>query len=178
MILAISGLSGSGKTTIAKKLSEQINFPIITTCTTRPMRPGEEHGKDYYFMTDEDFSNESILAEEHFNVAGGHIWKYGIREKDVCKNNCIVVLTPKGIADLKKSKHEILDIMVTVEDSIRKKRIFDRKDNQSIDEIERRDRDDKAIFKNYKPMMEINNDNRDIDDTIKTLQKMIIFYKK
>jgi guanylate kinase len=56
MMLVISGPSGGGKDTIAALLDEE--DPYISRCitaTTRPMRPGEEDGVDYYFMQKDDF---------------------------------------------------------------------------------------------------------------------------
>ena len=43
MIFVISGLSGSGKSTIAKKLSEKTGIEMVIQYTTRPIRPGEKN---------------------------------------------------------------------------------------------------------------------------------------
>lgn len=55
-IIIITAPSGSGKTTIVKRLLE--SYPklafSISACTRNP-RPGEQHGKDYYFLKEEDF---------------------------------------------------------------------------------------------------------------------------
>ena len=51
MIYVITGLSGSGKTTIAKEVSKKTNLPLVTTATTRPMRPGEKNSIDYWFLS-------------------------------------------------------------------------------------------------------------------------------
>ncbi len=55
-LIVLSAPSGSGKTSIAKVLLQR--FPFMTfsvSATTRPMRPGEVHARDYYFLTKEDF---------------------------------------------------------------------------------------------------------------------------
>lgn len=51
-IFVVSGPSGAGKGTILKRLRE-VCPSIVTTvsCTTRSPRPGEENGKDYYFLS-------------------------------------------------------------------------------------------------------------------------------
>ncbi|HRP90068.1 MAG TPA: guanylate kinase [Edaphocola sp.] len=63
-ILIITAPSGSGKSTIIKSLLEQ--FPqlkfSISACT-RSAREGEEHGKDYYFISPEDFKQKIINNE-------------------------------------------------------------------------------------------------------------------
>ena len=55
--LILTGPSGSGKTTIAQRLLSA--FPQLTlsiSATTRPPRPGEVHGRDYYFLSEEAFN--------------------------------------------------------------------------------------------------------------------------
>jgi guanylate kinase len=56
LMLALSSPSGAGKTTLSRMLLE--SDPMITmsvSATTRKARPGEVHGRDYYFVTTEDF---------------------------------------------------------------------------------------------------------------------------
>jgi len=55
-IVIITAPSGSGKTTLVKRLLQacpQLSFSI-SACTRNP-RPNEEHGKDYYFYSEQDF---------------------------------------------------------------------------------------------------------------------------
>nr|WP_298876208.1 guanylate kinase [uncultured Mogibacterium sp.] len=54
-LFVISGPSGAGKGTICKKLLESVDISISTSMTTRSPRPGEVDGKDYYFVTVEEF---------------------------------------------------------------------------------------------------------------------------
>jgi guanylate kinase len=54
--IILSSPSGGGKTTIAHELlSERKDCGYSVSCTTRPPRPAEEHGRDYYFVSPEDF---------------------------------------------------------------------------------------------------------------------------
>ena len=56
LMLALSSPSGAGKTTLSRMLLE--SDPMITmsvSATTRLPRPGEVHGRDYYFINTEDF---------------------------------------------------------------------------------------------------------------------------
>jgi guanylate kinase len=64
-IIVITAPSGSGKTTLVKRLLQtcpQLAFSI-SACTRTP-RPGEEHGKDYYFYSEEDF--KKLIEENAF----------------------------------------------------------------------------------------------------------------
>ncbi|WOL14700.1 guanylate kinase 2, chloroplastic/mitochondrial [Canna indica] len=56
IIVVISGPSGVGKDAIIKKLQEvREGIHFVVTATSRPQRPGEVDGKDYYFVSKEEF---------------------------------------------------------------------------------------------------------------------------
>ena len=58
MMFVLSSPSGSGKTTLTKKLAENDkNFSISISHTTRKPRPNEVDGKDYYFVSKQEFEN-------------------------------------------------------------------------------------------------------------------------
>ena len=60
MLIVLSGPSGVGKGTVRKAIFAQDNnkFDYSVSMTTRQMRPGEVNGKDYYFVTKEEFERE------------------------------------------------------------------------------------------------------------------------
>ncbi|HTL34477.1 MAG TPA: guanylate kinase [Kofleriaceae bacterium] len=69
--MIVSSPSGAGKTTLTKRLLEefkgQLEFSV--SYTTRPMRTGEVHGKDYWFVSTENFEimvREGEFAEHAF----------------------------------------------------------------------------------------------------------------
>jgi guanylate kinase len=73
LLILISAPSGGGKTTLCELLLQTL--PGITravTSTTRAPRPGEEHGRDYYFFTPEEFQRRAAAGEflEHATVFG------------------------------------------------------------------------------------------------------------
>lgn len=54
--MVLSAPSGGGKSTIARKLVQgRDDVAFSVSATTRPVRPGEADGKDYYFLSDEEF---------------------------------------------------------------------------------------------------------------------------
>lgn len=84
-LIVLSAPSGSGKTTIARAIMQK--FPAIVfsvSATTRQQRSGEQHGKDYYFLSREEFERR---------VNGGHLveWEeiygdlYGTLKSEVDK---------------------------------------------------------------------------------------------
>jgi guanylate kinase len=55
-LIVLSAPSGCGKTTIAKAILERHpEFLFSVSATTRPMRTGEVHGKDYFFLSKQEF---------------------------------------------------------------------------------------------------------------------------
>ena len=83
MVLVISGPSGVGKDTVwqlAKPCLE--TFERAITCTTRPRRPHEVEGKDYFFVSDEEF-DRLIREDELIEWAHVHGYRYGVPESSV-----------------------------------------------------------------------------------------------
>ncbi|MAL79940.1 MAG: guanylate kinase [Sneathiella sp.] len=57
LMLVLSSPSGAGKTTISRALLQEDDQLVMSvSATTRPRRPGEEHGRDYYFIEPVDFN--------------------------------------------------------------------------------------------------------------------------
>ena len=55
-VFVITGTSGEGKSTLAKRLVERVpELRLAVSATTRPRRPGEEDGRDYWFLSDKEF---------------------------------------------------------------------------------------------------------------------------
>lgn len=56
VMLILSSPSGAGKTTLAERiLARDPHIALSISATTRPPRPGEKHGEDYYFVSQEEF---------------------------------------------------------------------------------------------------------------------------
>jgi guanylate kinase len=72
ILLIVSGPSGSGKTTLCRRLAESGEVHYSISCTTRLPRAGEENGRDYHFLTQEDFSSRLTAGDflEHATVHG------------------------------------------------------------------------------------------------------------
>ncbi len=64
-VVVLSGPSGSGKTTIVHRLLKESPVPLAmsVSATTRPKRPGEVDGVDYYFLTPEEFERRRAAGE-------------------------------------------------------------------------------------------------------------------
>ncbi|TMM22590.1 MAG: guanylate kinase [Actinobacteria bacterium] len=64
-VFVITGTSGEGKSTLARELVKRLpELELAVSATTRPQRPGEQDGRDYWFVSEDEF--EKRLAEGDF----------------------------------------------------------------------------------------------------------------
>ena len=71
LMVVLSSPSGAGKTTLTRKLlADHPDMAMSISATTRPMRPGEEEGKDYFFIDKTRFGELEAAGEflEHAKV--------------------------------------------------------------------------------------------------------------
>jgi guanylate kinase len=108
LLIVISGPSGVGKDTIARRLIDRRpdSFYFVVTATTREPRPGEVHGKDYFFLSTDEFAQmieEDELLEYAlvYNDYKG-VPKRQIREALDSGRDVIMRVDPQGAATIRK----------------------------------------------------------------------------
>ena len=77
-VLVVTGPSGAGKGTLIRKLVERVpGIEVTVSATTRELRRGEENGREYWFLSDDDFLARVARGEflEHVEYVSGH--RYG-----------------------------------------------------------------------------------------------------
>lgn len=83
LLIIYSGFSGVGKGTIMKEmLKQEKNFRLSVSATTRSPRPGEENGREYYFISKDEFET-MIENNEFFEYAQYSDNYYGTPKKPV-----------------------------------------------------------------------------------------------
>ena len=102
-LITITGPSGAGKDTVARMMSEMTDWPVLCSYTTRPMREGEEDGREHYFVERFDVPFAKILAYTHY---GGYDYWTSI---DQVKDTAIYVIDEVGLVELKE-KHPEIDV--------------------------------------------------------------------
>ncbi len=147
-IFVISGPSGSGKTTLAKKVLKQLQlkdrFIRSVSFTTRPKRPGERQGRDYLFVSTEEFQRllkaKKIL--EHTCYLG---YDYGtpralLEQAERKGSHIILCLDIKGASFLKRAYPDrtITIFLKPPSLSITKERILGRFAGTKPEELNRR----------------------------------------
>lgn len=134
-IFCIMGKSASGKDSIFKEIKDgKINLKTIIPYTTRPMRDGEEEGREYFFVGEEYFSNlkaqKKIVESRTYATVHGD-WTYFMAEDgqiDLEKNSYILIGTLESCLQLKKyyGEEKVVPLYIEVEDGIRLQRALDR----------------------------------------------------
>jgi len=82
-LVVISGPSGSGKSTLVQKLlRDQPEIGFTVSHTTRPPRPGETDGKEYFFVSRQKFM-EMIESDSFVEWAQVHRHLYGTAEREL-----------------------------------------------------------------------------------------------
>jgi guanylate kinase len=120
LLIVISGPSGAGKDTVMQRMQERgLPFHFVVTATTRPQRPNEINGKDYFFVTKEEFArmiNEDELIE-HAIVYGDYkgIPKQQVREALETGKDVVMRIDVQGAEAVRKLAPEALMIFITTE---------------------------------------------------------------
>lgn len=82
MIFVFTGPDGSGRKTVADMVGATLGINKVLSYTTRPPRPIEEDGQDYYFISYDEFVEAEKNGEFVESVEINGV-KYGIKSKDI-----------------------------------------------------------------------------------------------
>jgi guanylate kinase len=75
IIIVVSGFSGAGKGTLMKELTKKYdNYALSVSATTRDPRPGEVNGREYFFVSNEEF--EKLIEENGLIEHAGYVDHY------------------------------------------------------------------------------------------------------
>lgn len=175
-IFCFMGKSSSGKDTIYKIISNDFKeIKGIVPFTTRPIRDGEIEGKEYYFVTEEEFEkmiyDDLVIEFRRYNTQHG-IWTYFTASKniDLDNNDYMIINTLEGYNSLKKYYGDdvVVPIYIEVENGIRLTRALEREKiqvNPKYEEMCRRFLEDEKDFSNDK-LIDSKIDKRFINDIL------------
>lgn len=120
LLIVISGPSGAGKDTVMQRMKERgLPFHFVVTATTREQRANETHGRDYFFVSKEEFArmiDEDELIE-HAMVYGDYkgIPKQQVREALASGKDVVMRIDVQGAGTVRRLASEALMIFITTE---------------------------------------------------------------
>lgn len=182
MLFVICASSGAGKTTIIRELFKK--FPEISfsvSATTRKKRPGETNGKDYFYLTKEEFETKKQNVEfiETEEVHGNF---YGTLKSEVepflnSKEIMILDVDVKGALNIKELYKEAVTVFIDVPYDVLLSRLKNR-NTETDAEIAKRASRIKMESEMKDRFDYIVDNSRGIENAVEDLEKIISEYKK
>jgi len=183
MMFVLSSPSGAGKTTLTKKIAENSSdFVISISHTTRIPRPNEINGKDYYFVSKEEFNflvkdnsffEHACIFENYYGTLKKPVLDFLYNEKDV-----LFDIDWQGTQQLKKIKNIPLVTFFILPPNIEvlKKRLLNRHSGQEklIEERMKKFNEELSHWNEYNYVVV----NDDLNICYKKLIKIIMDEKK
>lgn len=187
MLTIIMGKACSGKNAVIDELKKK-GFKQIVVYTSRPRRKGEKEGREYHYISKEEFSSKikmGFFAEFKSYYVDGETWYYGsplneVLEASLSDENYVIILTPKGVVDVRTvlEKHfsntKIKIIYLYANQNTILKRFKQRRDKN--DTIQRRMEADNKDFKyavDIANKIVYNNDGEDVGDVADKIAKYV-----
>jgi guanylate kinase len=177
-IFVLSAPSGTGKTTIIKKLKNKLkNTEVITTFTTRKPRKGEKNGVDYFFINKKEF--EKMIKDGKFaewSIVYGNY--YGTPKREIervlrNKRNVLLVIDTQGGLKIKNKYPETYLIGILPpslkEQENRMRKRGDMSESEIIERLNKSREERKILFKYYDYRLI----NKDIEKTVERIKKII-----
>lgn len=139
-MIYLMGKSSSGKDTIYSRLLEwkSLKLKKIVPYTTRPIRAGEEDGKEYHFTNDDGFrrleAEGKIVEDRSYHTYHG-LWRYfTVDDGNICldEENYLIIGTLEAFHKTAEyfGRENVLPIYLELDDGIRLQRALDRERQQ------------------------------------------------
>ncbi len=142
VVIVLHGPSGVGKDTVIARLRERLPIHRATSSTTRPPRPGERHGVDYYFLSEQEFLEKARRGEfaEFARVYGD--WK-GLERREIeeplARGEDVIIRTDvQGARWWRKALEGGTFVILVAEDADAVRQRLERRNSESDESLRRR----------------------------------------
>ncbi|MBS0606624.1 MAG: guanylate kinase [Parachlamydiales bacterium] len=143
LVFIVSAPAGTGKTTLVRMLINEFDCVAESvSCTTRKIRPGEIPGRDYFFLTDEEFeekkkSGDFLEFAEVFEHQYGTSREYVMKSQSAGKHVFLVIDT-QGAMRLKKENYPAVYVFLSPPSLEELKQRLCKRQTECPDTIEKR----------------------------------------
>lgn len=176
-LIVISGFSGAGKGTVAKRLVKDYGYSLSVSATTREPREGEVDGVDYYFKSEADFKN--LIDYNGFIEYARYVDNYYGTPRAFVENelgsghNVILEIEVQGALNIKRQYPDAVLIFITAPsvDAL-KNRLVGRgtEDTSVVAKRMKRASEEAEEMINYEYIVV----NDDLDDCVHTVHSIVV----
>ena len=143
LLVVISGPSGVGKDSVIRRMKERnLPFHFVVTATTRPPRPGERDGVDYFFVSREKFAEMIDQGEllEYALVYNDYkgIPKDQVRRALASGKDVVMRVDVQGAATVRRLVPEVVLIFLTTESEEELVRRLQKRKTESAEDLKLR----------------------------------------
>jgi guanylate kinase len=170
-VLVVTGPSGVGKGTLIRRLLERRpDYRLSVSATTRPPRPGEVDGRDYHFLSEQEFERRLAAGDflEHALYAGNH---YGTLKEEVerARGNLVLEIEVEGARQVRKALPGATQVFIAPpSDETLRQRLVGRQ-TDAPEEIERRlarAKEELAARQEFRRVIENDDLNRAVEELV------------
>lgn len=183
LLIVVSGPSGAGKGTVCKALlDKKTDLWVSVSATTRNPRVGEEHGKNYYFISKEEFEKK-IKADEFLEYAQVYGNYYGTPKSKIFElleegRDVLLEIDIQGALQVKEAYEEGVFIFILPPSM---EELYNRILNRGSESPESLNTRMKSAYEEINFVSKYNyaviNYNDKIDDTVSKIESIIIAEK-
>lgn len=118
-LFVITGPSGAGKGTLIRALLERCpRLRLAVSATTRPQRPGEAEGREYYFLGEDEFERRVRAGDFLEHVVYVSRQRYGTLSSEVDRilaagDSCVLELETRGAKEVAARRPGVVTIFIT-----------------------------------------------------------------